>query len=195
MFQNVIPLLLAKLTPTGDMINSAYWLRAKEEFLDMNVEIRAHVLQLLKDYPEREREIALLRYELEHPTQISLDEMIDSMSFSAGDNTSMSKNHVSNKTLYIALNYQQKVDKINKEVVDEIATRLMEWEEKQSRLNNYVSLLDKRQQTVIRMYYFERQSPKVISESLGVSEHSVRYIKTDAIDKLSEMYEFTGITE
>ena len=67
----------------------------------MNMEIRAHVLQLLEDYPERERKIALLRYELEHPTQISLDEMIDSMTFSSGDSINMAKNRVSNKTLYI----------------------------------------------------------------------------------------------
>lgn len=161
----------------------------------MDMEIRTHVLQLLKDYPERNRKIALLRYELSHPAHVSLDEMIDTMTFTAGDNASMAKNHVSNKTLYIALNYQQNVDKINGEVIHEIATRLMELEDKQRRLNNYVSLLDKRQQEVIRMYYFERQSPKVIAKSLGVTERSVRNIRTDAIDKLSEMYEFTGVTK
>ena len=57
----------------------------------MNMEIRVHVLQLLEDYPERERKIALLRYEMEHPTQISLDEMIDSMTFSSGDRINIAK--------------------------------------------------------------------------------------------------------
>ena len=45
----------------------------------MNGEIKNYVLQLLESYPERTRKIALLRYELEHPSQITSDEIISAM--------------------------------------------------------------------------------------------------------------------
>ena len=158
----------------------------------MNVEIRMHVLQLLEDYPERERKIALLRYELEHPTQISLEEMIDSMTFSSGDSINMAKNHVSNKTLYIALNYQQRADHINREAADEIAAHLVELEQTQDRLKNYIALLDERHRDVIQYLYVEKRHIKEVARQLGIALRSVHKVKDAAIDKLTEMYEYTG---
>ena len=158
----------------------------------MNMEIRVHVLRLLEDYPERERKIALLRYELEHPTHISLDEMIDSMAFSSGDSINMAKNHVSNKTLYIALNYQQRADHINREVADEIAAHLVELEQTQDRLKNYIALLDERQRDIIKYLYVEKLHIKEVARQLGIALRSVHKVKEAAIDKLTEMYEFTG---
>ena len=158
----------------------------------MNMEIRVHVLRLLEDYPERERKIALLRYELEHPTHISLDEMIDSMAFSSGDSINMAKNHVSNKTLYIALNYQQRADHINREVADEIAAHLVELEQTQDRLKNYIALLDERQRDAIQYLYVKKFHIKEVARQLGIALRSVHKVKDAAIDKLTEMYEFTG---
>lgn len=160
--------------------------------MHMNMEIRVHVLQLLEDYSERERKIALLRYELEHPTQISLDEMIDSMAFSTGDNTNMAKNHISNKTLYIALNYQQKAERINRETADEITAHLVELEQTQDRLKNYISLLDERQRDAIQYLYVEKLHIKEVARKLGIALRSVHKVRDAAIDKLTEMYEFTG---
>ena len=158
----------------------------------MNMEIRVNVLQLLEEYPERERKIALLRYELEHPTHISLDEMIDSMAFSSGDSINMAKNHVSNKTLYIALNYQQKADHINQEAADEIAAHLVELEQTQDRLKNYIALLDERQRDAIQYLYVDKLHIKEVARQLGIALRSVHKVKDAAIDKLTEMYEFTG---
>ena len=158
----------------------------------MNIEIRAHILQLLEGYPERERKIALLRYELEHPTQISLDEMIDSMTFPSGDSINMAKNHISNKTLYIALNYQQRADHINREATDESAAHLVELEQTQDRLKNYIALLDERHRDVIQYLYVEKRHIKEVARQLGIALRSVHKVKDAAIDKLTEMYEFTG---
>ena len=95
----------------------------------MNMEIRVHVLQLLEEYPERERKIALLRYELEQT---------------------------------------------------------------QDRLKNYIALLDERQRDAIQYLYVEKLHIKEVARQLGIALRSVHKVKDAAIDKLTEMYEFTG---
>lgn len=64
-------------------------------------------------------------------------------------------NHISNKTLYIALNYQSRADDINRGVVDEVAEQLVKLETEQERLEYYVSLLKEKQEKVIRLFYFD----------------------------------------
>ena len=65
----------------------------------MAVETRTYVISLLESYHNRTNQIALLHYELEHPANVSSEEMIGAMSLSHGDGASRSKGHVSNKTI------------------------------------------------------------------------------------------------
>ena len=60
-----------------------------------------YVLKLLESYNERERKIAVLRYNLEHPAKVSRSEQIEAMNFGHGDGLDHSAGHISNKTLYI----------------------------------------------------------------------------------------------
>ena len=72
--------------------------------------VREQVMRILEEYPDIQRKIALLRYELEHPSLASADEMIESMAFAKHEGISQMKGHISNKTLYIALNYQEQME-------------------------------------------------------------------------------------
>lgn len=157
----------------------------------MNKEIRAHILQLLEGYPERERKIALLRYELEHAGQISKNEMIETMALGHSDGNGHSDGRISDKTLYIALNYQIKSDKLNGEVKETIVTQLVDLEQTQSRLKYYVSLLEKRQAEVLRLGYFDGLPWEDVAPKVGVALRTVRKIKDRAIDELAAMYAFT----
>lgn len=71
-----------------------------------------YVLKLLESYNERERKIAVLRYNLEHPAKVSRSEQIEAMNFGHGDGLDHSAGHISNKTLYIALNYEEQAERI-----------------------------------------------------------------------------------
>lgn len=157
----------------------------------MNKEIRAHILQLLEGYPERERKIALLRYELEHAGQISKNEMIETMALGHSDGNGHSDGRISDKTLYIALNYQIKSDKLNGEVKETIVTQLVDLEQTQSRLKYYVSLLEKRQAEVLRLGYFDGLPWEDVAPKVSVALRTVRKIKDRAIDELAAMYAFT----
>lgn len=51
-----------------------------------------YVLKLLESYNERERKIAVLRYNLEHPTTVSRAEQIEAMNFRHDDSLGHSDN-------------------------------------------------------------------------------------------------------
>ncbi len=154
---------------------------------------RTYVASLLESYHKRMQEISLLHYELEHPARVSTDEMIGAMSLSHGDRGVRSNGHVSNKTLYIALNYQDKTEKINSDTKEEIIKRLVSLEHEQERLAYYVSLLDAQQKTAIIRFYFEGVSWDEIAQELQVAVRTTYKIKKRALDRLADLYELAGI--
>lgn len=158
----------------------------------MNAEIKKQVIRRLETYPDRARQIALLHYELRHTARVSPEEVIGGMSLSRSDIIGGSgKGRVSNKTMYIALNYQEKTEQMNAEAANDIAQRLLKLEAEQDRIRYYVSLLEKREAEVIRLTFFEGLSQNRVAESLGVVSRTMRRIKKEAIEKLAEMYAFT----
>lgn len=158
----------------------------------MDMKIRAQILQLLESSQERNRKIALLHYELNHSAQTSGREMIEAMALGHGEGSGLSSGHISDKTFYIALNYQNKVHKLNADLKNEIVDQLIELEEVQERLEYYVSLLDEQKATVIRLIYFKKLSLEEIASQVGVVLRTVRKIRDRAIDDLVKMYGFTG---
>ena len=154
------------------------------------MEKRASVQHLLEQYPELIRKISILRFELQHPSTVSPDDMIDTMNFEHRTGEGLISGVVSNKTMYIALNYRDHADQVNRKHFDEIASRLVPLERSIERLQHYVSLLDKRMAHVIRSYYFDCYSWDEIASQLGLSVRSVQKLKNTAVDKLTEMYEF-----
>ncbi len=161
----------------------------------MDTDMKKQVTKLLETYPDRERQIALLHYEMQHSARISPEEMIDGMALGHGDSMGGSgKGRISDKTLYIALNYQERTDRMNAEAANEIAQRLLELEGEQDRLRYYVSLLEKREMEALRLFYFEGRSWEETAKELGVVLRSVYKIKSKAIDHLADLYAYkTGL--
>ena len=160
----------------------------------MNDDMRFYVLNLLDTCQERERKIALLHYELEHPAHASETEMISAMALGhgVGSGGGHVEGHISDKTLYIALNYQSKIDKLNTDTKEEIVVQLVELEQEQKRLEYYASLLEKRKNMVISLAYFEGLPWDEVAKAVGVAVRTVHKIKNQALDQLVGMYRFTG---
>lgn len=158
----------------------------------MNDDMKSHVVSLLETYQERKRKIALLHYELEHPAHTSETEMIGAMALGHGVGGSGGhvEGHISDKTLYIALNYQSKVDKLNADIKEEIVVQLVELEQEQKRLDYYISLLNERQSKVIKLTFFEGCAQNDVARKLAIVPRTVRRIKDEGVDKLIEMYSF-----
>lgn len=159
----------------------------------MDNDMRTYVIDLLESSPERKRKIALLHYELDHAAQASTDEMIEAMALGHGDGSGsgFSDGRISDKTFYIALNYQSRVGKLNGDTKKEIVLQLVELEREQERLEYYISLLSVRQAEVLRFGYFERLPWEEVASKVGVAPRTVRKIRDRAIEELAEMYNLT----
>lgn len=159
----------------------------------MNNDMRSYVINLLETYQERTRKIALLHYELEHPARTSEAEIISAMALGHGaGGSSHTEGHISDKTLYIALNYQSKVDKLNADTKEEIVVHLVALEQEQKRLDYYISLLESSQAEVIHLSYFERLSQEKVAESLDLSIRTVQTLKAKALKTLTGMYQYVA---
>ena len=158
--------------------------------MDNNMKLR--VTHLLETCQERRRKIALLHYELDHPARTSETEIISAMALGHGDGSGGGHvdGRISDKTLYIALNYQSKADKPNADIKEEIVVQLVELEQEQKRLKYYVSLLEKRQRALIQAIYFDECSLDEVAEQLGIASRTVRTIKKAALERLVSMYEY-----
>lgn len=155
----------------------------------MNEQIKKTVITLLEGYPDIVRKIAVLRYELEHPTTVSPDEMISAMSFAHGDGTGHSTGQISNKTLYIAMNYQTEAARLTSESMDEVTRRLVPLEREIRRLEHHLGLLPLREQTIIRLHYFEGATWENICKALQIARSTANTVLNTAIDHLAELYE------
>lgn len=151
---------------------------------------KTYVVGLLESYQKRSKQIELLHYELSHPTDVSENEMIGALALAHGEGGGAGR-HISDKTLYIAMNYQQRTENANHGTRAEIVSQLVELEDQQERLNYYVSLLKIRHAELLRLLYFEGYSHEECAKRLDVATRTVRRIKDDAIDELAEMYSFT----
>jgi len=154
---------------------------------------KKQVIDLLKSYAAKTRQIEQLRYELEHPSTIGEKEMIESLSFGnrSFDNAGPQKtNHVSNKTMMIALQYQEKMERINSEIIAAIMQELRTLEAEIERLNHYISLLDKLQAKIIRLFYFENISWTDMEKELHMSKRSLMHYRDEAVSALMTMYSY-----
>jgi RNA polymerase sigma factor (sigma-70 family) len=158
--------------------------------MNTNLDMKKYVIELLEAYSDNERKIDLLHYELEHAGKVTPDDMLDVMSFARASGEGHPSGGVSNKTLYIALNYQEAAENLNLEARNDIVTRLVPLERQNSKLKHYLSLLPKDEQEVIRLLYFEKNSLREAAEFLNTSPWSVRIRRDKAIDALTKMYAF-----
>lgn len=158
----------------------------------MSIDNKTYVVGLLESCQKRSKQIELLHYELFHPARVSANEMIEAMSMAHSDGSRRSDSHISDKTLYIALNYQSRTENANSNTTAEIVEQLVELETKQNKLLHYISLLEQREAQVIRLYYFEKLSWEDIASKISVTPRTVHRIKNEAINALAEMYSFTS---
>lgn len=177
--------------PISTMILHSQTKPRREKEAIMSADMKSYVSELLEGYRARERKIAVLRYDLEHPSEVGVTEQIEAMNYGSGEGVGHSKGHISNKTLYIALNYEEQAKQLNAESAKEITDELFILERRQKKLLYYISLLEKRQAEVVRMVYMEGVSTKKAAEQHGLTVRTIERIRKDAVDNLAEMYAYS----
>ena len=159
----------------------------------MNAVTKTYVTGLLESYQKRTKQIELLHFELAHPVQVTASEMIGALALAHSEEGGGGHpgGHASDKTLYIALNYQERTDQLNNSVSKEIVEQLVALEQEQERLKYYISLLPERQANVIKLTYFEGCTQEETAEKMALAKRTIQLLKAQAIDELVTMYNYT----
>ena len=158
----------------------------------VSIETVKYVNYLLEHYQEDTSKMEALRYEISNPRRVTSEEVIEAMNFGHGDGGSIAKGHISNKTLYIATNYNERTETLNREASDEVVDLLNAMNEERKRLLHYISLLSEKGREIIRKTYIEAKSREELSEIYGVSQKSVSAMRKQAVENLCVLYDFTS---
>lgn len=143
----------------------------------MNKSDHERVLRVLNDYPNMMRKISILRYELEHPTTVTPEDMLEAMNYAHGDGGGVPSSTVSNKTLYIAMNYQYEAERANNEIRDQILARLLPLEQKIKRVDYYLGLLTENEEMVLRRMYIEKMRLSETATTMNISVWTARRLQ------------------
>ena len=155
--------------------------------------IRAQVIEDLKQYPMLKKKVALLRYEQGHPPRVTDGEGIDSMALSRPVSDGIRPaGLISDKTLLIATQFRDRKDRLNQATIMEISQELHEVERQISKLEFYVSQLEKKQAEVIRKYYFEGKTWGELQQEMHLSPRTLIKRRDDGLDALADIYTYLG---
>jgi len=145
---------------------------------------------LLKSYPRKVRQLEQLCHELEDPPRVSGYDVIDCLSMGSPVIGGGKSGQISDRTMMIALQYQEEAQKLNAETAAQIKGELQTLVAEIARLERYISLLNERQKEIIQRRYFEGQSWSDIEAELGLSRGTLNAERSRALDTLVSMYQF-----
>lgn len=154
---------------------------------------REDIIALLKTYPKLQKKINILEYERLHPSKVSQDEVISGLALGHPlTGISGAAGHISNKTMQIALNFQDEADRLNYATILEIDQELHALRQRIEKLEFYVSQLNKKQAEVIRKFYFEEKTWPEIQKEMHISSRTLSKYRDDGLDALVAMKQYMG---
>ena len=148
--------------------------------------------EMLEGYLGLHRKIEALRYEMRHPSSVTPEEVISQMSMPGlSDTVGGASGRISDKTMYIALNYEQRTVHLNEEENSRVAKALYPLEQKAERLEFYVGLLPHRMAQALRLHYFKGLTWTDAAKAEGVSMKAMVKRRSGAIELLAELLFFS----
>lgn len=154
----------------------------------METACKDHVLGLLENSSHRLRQLELMRYELQHRSQVTDTEVIEAMSLPPAS--------VENAAAYskavpdVALSYKQTAERLNAEALNDAVSAYMELWHEHDRLVHYIGLLDERQRRVIQLYYFESYVWADVAKNIHTTVRTAQRLRQQAVDELAKLYAF-----
>lgn len=160
---------------------------------DNHEALRKQVIADLKEYPNLKRKLALLQFECSHPPKVTGDDVIGGMALSRPiDDGIRHAGYISDKTMRIAMEYQDRQNYLNHETMREIVEEMTEVEAALQKLEFYVSQLEPKQAEVIRAHYFEGITWAELQKRMHVTSRALLKRRGAAIEELASMYLYLG---
>ena len=155
------------------------------------LETRKKVEADLKEYPMLKRKETILKYESQHPQHVTEHEVIGALALSHSvQEMAGSADYISDKTMRIALQFQDETERLNRDASFEIAQELFNVRRKMKKLEFYVSQLPPKQAEVIRKHYFEEYSWPALQKELHVSSRTLINRRDEGLNELATMYQY-----
>lgn len=144
---------------------------------------------LIRDYPKNKMELKCLENQLRNFRGISETEMIDSMQFSHPEGERVQTSGVSDKTARIAVNYRERMERINREWYEHLEQQYFSLSEEITFLESAVKSLPGKMGEIMQDLIFNQTSWDDLAEKHYMSRRSVGRYRQKAIEELEALYE------
>ena len=152
------------------------------------------IVEKLKLYPTLQEKNKLLCFELKKLARVSEDDILASLAYgsSSGEKTSSGNSNSQDRMLKVAMSYKSMAEQMNSQAVAEIVRELSEVNTEIERLEYHMSLLSPELVQIIRLFFFDRKTWYEIESETGFSRRTLTKRRTEAIERLAQMYSYTG---
>jgi hypothetical protein len=147
------------------------------------------VEKLLKEYPMLIRERNCLAHQIAHFRGVTAEDVIQSMYTPRMDGERVQTSGTSDKTAQIALSYQERMDRINREWFDHLENKLRILNEELQFLESALGSLSKKLPDIMRDMVIGQMPWDSLSDKYFVSRRMIGKYRKKAIEELDVLYE------
>lgn len=145
--------------------------------------------QILRDYPGMKQEMKQLEYEIADFRGITEEEMIESMQFFQPDGERVQTSNIANKTENIALNYKNRMERMNNEWYEYLGKKYVMLAEEVRFLEGAIRALPDKMGEIMTALVIENQSWDDVVSLCYVSRMTIGRYRKRAIEELEKIYE------
>lgn len=151
--------------------------------------MREYVEKLIREYPMMLQHRDFLKRQIENYQPITVEDVIDSMTFSRPDGERVQTGRTSDKTCSIAMYCRDKVNRMNEEVIRDWVKEYDQLDEEISFLENCIRKLPSYLAEVISELVLERVSWDEAEQNIGVSRNTIAKRRKEAIQLITLDYQ------
>lgn len=151
--------------------------------------MKGYVEKIISEYSQMVRERERLKKQMEAQEFLSADELISAMSFSHPDGERVQSSDLSDKTARIALGYQEKLDRINEELIVPMQKRYQALTVEISFLEDAIRNLPEDLAYVMQELVLKGLTWEEVSQEMFISVTKLQKLRKVAIDNLIRAYQ------
>lgn len=145
--------------------------------------------RMLKNYPAMVRERDSIAHQIAHFKGLTAEEVIESMYTAHSDGERVQTSNLSDKTAQIAMNYQEKMERINREWYEHLEKRMMFLTSEIQCFESALDTLPERQAAIMRDMITGDITWNAMCLVHRISRTTLAKHRKRAIARLSEIYD------
>ena len=151
--------------------------------------MKGYVEKIINEYPQMVRERERLKKQIESCEFLSADELISAMSFSHPEGERVQSSNISDKTARVAIEYQERLDRINTELIGPMQKRYAALDEEIKFFEEAVHGLPDKLKEIAIALYVEDESWDDVEIRFDISRRTISRYRNMVIDSLVRLYQ------